>query len=649
MKAQVLLPKIFNFSFTYNSNNIPLKIGDLVEVPFGKSKEIGVVWKDKNTELKNIKIKNIGKKIKDYSIDQNLINFVEWFSVYNMVPLGLALKMAIGNKDNFTKKIDSSFNKIKKKKKIYKLNNEQKKAFEYLDLVNDKFDVSVLQGTTGSGKTLVYFERIKKVINKNKQALVLLPEIFLTNEFKSRFEYFFGYEPAIWHSKITPKNKRIIWKGIIENKIKLVVGARSALLLPFKQLGVIVVDEEHDTSYKQDDGVIYNARNMAISRAFFEKIPIHLVTSIPSIETYNNIRNKKYRHVKILKRFNDYPLPKTKIVNLNINKIKDKFISSETINYVNEFLNKKEQVLFFINRRGYAPCLVCKKCGFKQICPNCSMYLTFHKTKNKAVCHHCSLEKKVKNKCKENGDCDFIMYGPGVEKIFEEVKKIFPNNKAEIFSSDYMKKKKQTDAIFKKINNNEVDILIGTQMISKGFNFPKLNCVVVVDADFSGRGYDLRTTEKNIQLYHQLSGRAGRFSSESLIIYQTLTPEDSTLNELIKDKTEELLKTELITRKKNNLPPFVRLIAIIISSNQHDLSIKGAKEIKTQLKKINNMEILGPVDSPLLKIKKKFRSRLLLRFNSGLLVQKKITNLLNSLKISSKIKLTVDVDPVNFS
>ena len=649
MKAQVLLPKIFNFSFTYNSNNIPLKIGDLVEVPFGKNKEIGVVWKNKNTELKNIKIKNISKKIKDYSIDQNLIDFIEWFSAYNMVPLGLVLKMTIGNKDNYIKKVDSSFNKTKKKKKLYTLNNEQKKAFEYLDLVNDKFDVSVLQGTTGSGKTLVYFERIKKVINKNKQALVLLPEIFLTNEFKSRFEDFFGYEPAIWHSKITPKNKRIIWKGIIENKIKLVVGARSALLLPFKQLGVIVVDEEHDTSYKQDDGVIYNARDMAISRASFEKIPIHLVTSIPSIETYNNIRNKKFRHVKITKRFNNYPLPKTKIINLNINKIKDKFISSETINYVNKFLNKKEQVLFFINRRGYAPCLICKKCGFKQICPNCSMYLTFHKTKNKAVCHHCSLEKKIKNRCKKDGNCEFIMYGPGVEKIFEEVKKIFPNNKSEIFSSDYMKKKKQADEIFKKINNNEVDILIGTQMISKGFNFPKLNCVVVVDADFSGRGYDLRTTEKNIQLYHQLSGRAGRFSSESLIIYQTLTPEDSTLNELIKDKSEELLKTELITRKKNRLPPFVRLIALIISSSQHDLSIKGAKEIKIQLKKISNMEVLGPVDSPFLKIKKKFRSRLLLRFSSKVLVQKKITNLLNSLKISSKIKLTVDVDPVNFS
>ena len=649
MKAQVLLPKIFNFSFTYNSNNISLKTGDLVEVPFGPNKkEIGVVWKDKVTDLKNIKIKNVNKKIKDYSINKNLINFVEWFSAYNMVPLGLALKMAIGNNDNFVKKNDPCFNKIKKSKKIYKLNNEQKKAFEYLNSVTNKFDVSVLQGTTGSGKTLVYFERIKKIIDENKQALVLLPEIFLTNEFKLRFENFFGYEPAIWHSKITPKNKRIIWKGIIENKIKLVVGARSALLLPFKKLGVIVVDEEHDSSYKQDEGVIYNARDMAISRASFEKIPIHLVTSIPSIETYNNIQNKKYRHIKILKRFNDYPLPKTKIINLNLNKIKDKFISNETINYVNNFLKRNEQVLFFINRRGYAPYLICKKCGFKHTCPNCSMYLTFHKVKNKSICHHCSLEKKIKNKCNKEGECNFIMYGPGVEKIFEEVKNIFPNNKIEIFSSDYMKKKKQTEILFKKINHNKVDILIGTQMISKGFNFPKLNCVVVVDADFSGRGYDLRTTEKNIQLYHQLSGRAGRFSSESLIIYQTLTPEDLTLNELIKDKSEELLKMELNTRKKNHLPPFVRLIAIIISASRHELSIKGAQEIKLQLKKISDIEVLGPVDSPLLKIKKKFRSRLLLRFNSGISIQKRITNLLDSLKISSKIKLTVDVDPVNF-
>ena len=347
MKVEVLLPKIFNFSFTYDSNGTLLKIGDIVSVPFGKSKAIGVVWKNKKIKLKKkIKIKKIDNKIKGVKLDQNLVDFVEWFSNYNMVPLGLVLKMVLGSKDNLTKKIDKNFIKVNRKKN-YKLNSEQKNALEYLNFSKNKFDVSVLQGTTGSGKTLVYFERIKGILDKNKQALVLLPEIFLTNEFKNRFEDFFGYTPAIWHSKITPKNKRSIWRGVIENKINLVVGARSALLLPFKNLGVIVVDEEHDSSYKQDVGVIYNARDMAISRASFEKIPIHLITSIPSIETYNNINNKKYRHVKIYKRYKDYPLPITKVINLNINKIKDKFISNDTIDYVNKFLKKKGTSIVF--------------------------------------------------------------------------------------------------------------------------------------------------------------------------------------------------------------------------------------------------------------------------------------------------------------
>ncbi len=647
MKAQVLLPKIFNFPFTYNSKT-KNKIGNLVEVPFGSRNEVGVIWKNNYSEPKNIKIKDISKKT-NYTIDRKLIDFIEWFSTYNMVPIGLVLKMVIGSTDNLIKIKDSSFELKTTKLKKFDLNQEQLEALKFLEKENNKFDVSVLQGTTGSGKTLVYFERLKKIIKKNKQALVLLPEIFLTNDFKSRFQDFFGFEPAIWHSKITPKQKRITWKGIINNEIRIVVGARSALLLPFKKLGIIIVDEEHDTSYKQDEGVIYNARDMAISRANFEKIPIHLVSSVPSIETYNNIQKKKYRHVKILKRFENYPLPKTKIINLNLNKVKNKFIANETIELVKEYLNQGNQALFFINRRGFAPYLICKKCGYKHVCPNCSMYLTFHKLKNKAICHHCSYEKKIENKCKLQGACEIIMYGPGVEKIFEEIKEIFPNKKVNIFSSDYLKKKEEAKNIFTKINENKIDILIGTQMISKGFNFPKLNCIVVVDADFSGRGYDLRTTEKNIQLYHQLSGRAGRFSSNSLIIYQTLTPNDVILNELIKDKSEELLDNELSIRKKNKLPPFIRLIAIIISSKNQSLSLQGAREIKIKLNKIDNLEILGPVDSPLLKIKKNFRTRLLIRFNNHIFMQKKITKVLNNLKISPKIKLMVDVDPVNFA
>ena len=427
------------------------------------------------------------------------------------------------------------------------------------------------------------------------------------------------------------------------------VGARSALLLPFKKLGIIIVDEEHDSSYKQDEGVIYNARDMAISRANFEKIPIHLVSSVPSIETFNNIRKKKYRHIKIKKRFDNYPLPNTKIINLNINKIADKYISDETVQFVKNYLKKGYQILFFINRRGFAPYIICKKCGQKLVCSNCSLYLTFHKIKNKAVCHHCAFEKNITFNCKLAGRCQFIMYGPGVEKIYEEVKNIFPNKKINIFSSDYLKSKEKTKKLFQDIRENKTEILIGTQMISKGFNFPKLNCIVVIDADFSGRGYDLRTTEKNIQLYHQLSGRAGRFSSESLIIYQTMTPHDFTLNELIKNKSEDLLSNELLLREKNKLPPFIRLIAIIVSSKHRSLSLQGAREIKIKLKKIKELEVLGPVDSPFLKIKKNFRSRLLIRFNNRLLMQKKISNVLNALKISSKIKLTVDVDPMNFA
>ena len=431
MKAQVLLPKIFNYPFIYESNKKG-NIGDLVEVPFGTKKEIGIIWKNNRSEPKNIKIKNIKRFVK-YSINKKLVNFIEWFSTYNMVSVGLVLKMVMGDSDKFFKNKDDILVEKKTKIKRFEFNSEQLEAIKFLEKENKKFDVSVLQGVTGSGKTIVYFDRVKKILRKKKQALIMLPEIFLTNDFKSRFEDFFGFEPAIWHSKITPKKKRIIWKGIISNKIKVVIGARSALLLPFKKLGIIVVDEEHDTSYKQDSGVIYNARDMAISRANFERIPIHLITSIPSIETFNNIQNKKYRHFKITKRFENFPLPETKIVNLNIGKIKNKFISEETIEEVKNYLNNGDQVLFFINRRGYAPYLICKKCGSKQVCDNCSLYLTFHRLKDKAICHHCSFEKNINIKCEIEKNCDFIMYGPGVEKIYEEVKTIFPKKKGRYF------------------------------------------------------------------------------------------------------------------------------------------------------------------------------------------------------------------------
>jgi len=652
MKVPVLVPNVFNFPFTYDSGNLEnLKPGDIVIVPFGKFKEIGVVWDKIQPSVKNFKLRNIEKKLNNFKINKNLVNYINWFSAYNLVPKGKVLKMCLGDKKNTSKIEDYKKEKLSKKKNNFYLNKEQKKSLKDLKNFGNSFNVSLLQGVTGSGKTIVYFERIKEILKKKQQVLILLPEIFLTNQFKDRFEEFFGFTPSIWHSKIGIKSKRKIWQGIIDSNLKLVIGARSSLLLPFKNLGLIVLDEEHDPSYKQDEGVIYHARDMAIARASFENIPIHLVSAVPSLETFNNIKNKKYNHTKLVNRFSESPLPEAKVINLQkVELKKDHFIPNQTISMISEYLKKKEQVLFFLNRRGYAPFLICKKCGFKHLCSNCSIYLTYHKSINKLICHHCGNKVKKDNRCKIDKDlCDFRMFGPGVEKIYEELKIIFPKKNIKIFSSDFLSKKNETESILKKIEKNEIDILVGTQLISKGFNFPKLNCIVVVDADFSGMGYDLRTTEKNIQLYNQLSGRAGRFSKKSTIIYQTIAPLNETLKDVLANNPEKFLSNELIVRKNKNLPPFSRLIALIISASSSQDSFRAALEIKKKLSVLDELDVLGPVDSPLFRIKKKFRTRLLLRSKNSNLIQKKVGKIIENLTISKKIKLTVDVDPINFA
>jgi len=652
MKVPVLVPKVFNFPFTYDSGHLNnLKPGDIVVVPFGKAKETGVVWDKIHPSTKVFKIRNIEKKLDNFKINKNLINYINWFSSYNLVPKGMVLKMCLGDKKNVFKIEEYKKQRLDKKIYNFSLNSDQKKSLKDLKKFGDLFNVTLLQGVTGSGKTIVYFERIKEILKKGRQVLILLPEIFLTSQFKDRFEEFFGFTPSVWHSKIGIKSKRKIWQGIIDNNLKLVIGARSSLLLPFKNLGLIILDEEHDPSYKQDEGVIYHARDMAIARASFENIPIHLVTAVPSLETFNNIRNKKYNHTRLINRYSDSPLPDAKVVNLQKAELKkDHFIANETIVMVDEYLKKKEQVLFFLNRRGYAPFLICKKCGYKHLCPNCSIYLTYHKSIGKLICHHCGNKVKKDNNCKVDQQlCDFRMYGPGVEKIYEELKIIFPKKNIKIFSSDFLSKKEETESIIKKIEKNEVDILVGTQLISKGFNFPKLNCIVVVDADFSGMGYDLRTTEKNIQLYNQLSGRAGRFSKQSSIIYQTITPLNETLKDILENNPEKFLNNELIIRKNNNLPPFSRLIALIISASTSQDSFRAAQEIKKKLSILVDLDVLGPVDSPIFRVKKKFRTRLLLKSKNSSLIQKKVGKILENLNISKKIKLTVDVDPINFA
>jgi len=653
MKIAVLFPKIFDYPFTYKSEiSESLNSGDFVRAPFGSKEITGVVWPDEQKTDKKFKIKKISKKINVKNLNYSMIEFIKWFSKYNLVPLGMSLKMCLLNKDVVEKNFDKEFNKFKIKYKDNKLflNEEQKKSLSFIRNIGSDYNVTVLEGVTGSGKTLVYFQRIKDLIIKGHQALILLPEIALTDQFSRRFKEFFGSEPAIWHSGTTKKNKSIIWKGITEGKIKIVIGARSSLFLPFKNLGIIIVDEEHDPSYKQDEGVSYNARDMAITRASLENIPVNLVTSIPSIETYNNIVTKKYHITKLKNRYKKASLPKIEIINLHSEILnKSSWIANKTINKVNQYLDRGEQVLFFLNRRGFAPFIICKNCGYKFQCPNCAINLNFHKKLNQALCHHCGHQSSLLRNCENDKKCELLFCGPGVERIFAELKKIYPNKKIEIFSSDTLKKNKSVNALLKKAESKKIDILVGTQLLSKGFHFPKLNCIVVVDSDFSSHGYDLRSAEKNIQLYHQLTGRAGREGNLSTVFFQTYTPDDEILLNISKNDPHAFLQKELLLRKEKKLPPFYRLISLIISGKNEQLIMKFATNLKGKLPKINNVNILGPVLAPITKLRKKYRCRILIRYPKDLFIQKYLSHSLNKIKNVSGIKLEVDVDPINFS
>ena len=651
MKFPILLPNIFDYPFTYESN-LKLKIGDFVEVPFGKSKITGVVWNEfEKNSLKKFKTKKIINKLDIPSLKKSTLEFLNWFAEYNIVPKGMALKMVLlsGKPTKiFEEKFYQNFNFDIKENSI-KLTTEQKKAFDQINLSHNKFNVHVLQGTTGSGKTMVYFEVLKKILEKGKQGLILLPEIGLTSQFEKKFIEFFGFRPAIWHSGITKKNKEIIWSGIISEKIKIVIGARSALFLPFKKLGLIIVDEEHDQSFKQDEGVTFNARDMAISRASFENIPINLITAVPSLETYENIRKKKYKISKLEKRYQDASFPNYEIIDLNKVKLeKQSWISNEVIQKVNTHLENKNQVLFFLNRRGFSPNVFCKKCLNTFSCPDCSINLVYHKNKDNLLCHYCGFKTSLSRNCIKDEKCNFIFSGPGVERISEEVKKKFPSKKIEIFSSDTMNKK---DSKYKldRIIKNETQILVGTQLISKGFHFPNLNCIVVVDIDLSSQGHDLRIAEKNLQLYHQLSGRAGRAGKPSTVYFQTYNTNSKMISDITNTNPNIFLDKEIEIRKQNNLPPFQRFIALILTGENENKLEKEALRFKSFIKNKIYGKILGPVSAPIFKLRKKYRIRLLIRGPKTLKMQNSLAIVIPKFKFLSGIKLSVDVDPINFN
>ena len=651
MKYPILLPNIFNYPFTYESN-LDLKIGEYVSVPFGKNKLTGVVWdKLEENDQKKFKLKKVFKKLKVKPLKKTTINFLNWFSEYNIIPKGMALKLMLLSNNAIEDNIKNNFQVFESniKNNSIKLSEDQKKSLKEMVILNNKFRVHVLQGTTGSGKTFVYFEALKSIIKKGFQGLILLPEIGLTGQFEQKFVEYFGFNPAVWHSGISKKKKEIIWNGISNGKIQVIIGARSSLFLPFKKLGIIIVDEEHDQSFKQDEGITYNARDMAIARASFENIPINLITAVPSVETYENIKKGKYGLSRLDKRYKNASLPNYEIINLNNSKLeKQSWLSNEIIKKVNSHLEKKDQVLFFLNRRGFSPHVLCNKCYTSFSCPNCSINLVYHKNKGNLLCHYCGYKSHLKRDCSKEGNCEFIFSGPGVERISDEVKRKFPDKKIEIFSSDTMNKKDSMDKL-DKIIKNETNILVGTQLISKGFHFPSLNCIVVVDIDLSSQGHDLRGAEKNLQLYHQLSGRAGRTGKPATVYFQTYNHDTKVIDDITNKNPDIFLERELEIRKKNKLPPFQRFISLILTGeNEHKLETE-ALGFKNFIETKIEGKVLGPVNAPIFRLKRKFRVRLLIRGIKSMKVQNSIAKIIPNYKFASGIKLSVDVDPINFN
>ena len=388
---------------------------------------------------------------------------------------------------------------------------------------------------------------------------------------------------------------------------------------------------------------------MAITRAKFENIPIMLVSAVPSVETYNNVKNKKYSSSRLIKRYKNAQLPNYEIIDLRKNKPERKsFISPLTKNKVLAHLKNGDQVLFFVNRRGYAPHAMCVNCIKVFSCPNCSINLVFHKRTNKLHCHYCGYKSLLDRKCTKKNFCELVFSGPGVEKISEEINKIFPGYKSQIFSSDTMNKKSSKEVI-EKITSNEINILVGTQLISKGFHFPYLNCIVVLDIDLSANGHDLRSSEKNLQLYHQLSGRAGRAGKPSKVYFQTYDLKSKTIEQITNQDPFIFLENEIKIRKKYNLPPFERFIGLILTSMNPKKLYEESLKIKEHLIKRLNCKILGPVEAPIFRIKKKYRYRILIRAKKDLSLQQKLQNALDAFKIQPGIKLAVDVDPINFN
>jgi len=531
------------------------------------------------------------------------------------------------------------------------LNSDQREAAAGLtSAIGKDFDPVLLDGVTGSGKTEVYFEAIAECLRQGKQALVLLPEIALTEPFLKRFEARFGCEPVSWHSGLRSSERRRNWRGIVSGEAQVTVGARSALFLPYSKLGVIVVDEAHEPSFKQEDGVQYHARDAAVMRAKFEGIPVILSSATPAIESRHMVELGRYREMSLPHRFAGASLPEMTAIDLTKDPPpRGRWLAPAFVQELEANLERGEQSLLFLNRRGFAPLTLCRNCGHRFQCPNCTAWMVEHRLMHRLACHHCGHVMPPPKACPECGEEETLVpCGPGVERIADEVAELFPDARTAIVTSDTIWSPQRAAEFVAAMERGEIDIVIGTQLVTKGYHFPNLTLVGVVDADLGLAGGDLRAAERSFQQIQQVAGRAGRGDKPGRVFVQTHDPDAPVIAALVSGDAPGFYAVETEARREAAMPPFGRLAAIVISAEDTSEAEAVARSIGHAAPQVDGMAVFGPAPAPLAMLRGRHRQRLLVHARRSLDVQDVIRDWLADIDWSAKVRVSVDVDPYSF-
>ena len=534
------------------------------------------------------------------------------------------------------------------------LTDEQQVATDALvaGVRSGAYGTTLLKGVTGSGKTEVYLEAVAACLAEGRQALVLLPEIALTAEFLHRVEDRFGARPVEWHSGVTMTERRRAWKMVAEGSAQFVVGARSALFLPVLDLGLIVVDEEHDTSYKQEDGVLYNARDMAVLRASICKAQVVLASATPSLESWANADAGKYQRLTLTSRFGAAVMPEMRAIDMRAEDLpSNRWISESLAGSVRKRLEAGEQSLLFLNRRGYAPVTICRACGHQVGCDHCDARMVEHRFQKRLMCHQCGETKPMPEKCPScEAEGRMAPVGPGVERLGEEVAALFPDAETVVLSSDLYGSARALKAQIEAIGEGAADIIIGTQLVAKGHNFPHLTLVGVIDADLGLQGSDLRAAERTFQLMRQVAGRAGRAEKPGVALMQTFQPEHPVIRATLSGDEEDFWRAEAEERRAAGVPPYGRMAGIVLSSPdlQDVFDVGKALAARTEPLRRIGAQVYGPAAAPIARIRGRHRVRLLVKAGKGVALQAAISAWVGQIKYPANLRLSVDIDPQSF-